>query len=201
MANINDFKTHLSTGGARANQFVVTLNFPNVTDGIIAATQGQFLCSAASLPGSLVENIAVPYRGKMVNFAGERTFNPWQVTVINENNFNIRSAFESWFNAINNNAAIAGRINPSSYQVQMQVTQLDRNSSPLQTYEFHDAYPIDMGDIALSYADGGAIEEFTVNFQYNYWTNRNAGGTGAFGISGAVNAGPFGTVALPGITI
>ena len=196
MANINDFKTHLSTGGARANQFQVSLNFPNITDGIVAATQGRFLCNAASLPGSTIGNIEVPYRGKIVNVAGERTFDNWNVTVINENSFNIRSAFERWMDVINHNSTLGGRLDPSRYQVQMQVTQLDRNGTPLMTYEFHDAYPINIGDIALSYGDSNAIEEFTVAFQYNYWINNNTQGGAGIGVNVGINAGPFGTIAL-----
>ena len=196
MANINDFKTHLSTGGARANQFQVSLNFPNITDGIVAATQGRFLCNAASLPSSTIGNIEVPYRGKIVNVAGERTFDNWSVTVINENSFSIRSAFERWMDVINHNSTLGGRIDPNRYQVQMQVTQLDRNGTPLMTYEFHDAYPINIGAIALSYGDSNAIEEFTVDFQYNYWINNNTNGGTGIGLNVGINAGPFGTIAL-----
>lgn len=196
MTSINDFKAHLSQGGARANQFVVTLNFPNITDGIIAATQGQFLCTASSLPGSTIENIPVPYRGKMVNFAGERTFDNWSVTILNETSFSIRSAFESWLDVINHNSTIGGRLNPASYQVQMQVTQLDRNGAPLLSYQFHDAYPVNISEIALSFADGASIEEFQVQFAYNYWTNKNTSGGSGIGINASINAGPFGTLVL-----
>ena len=195
MANINDFKVHLSDGGARANQFQVNLNFPNITDGIVAATQGKFLCNAASLPGSSIENISVPYRGKIVNFAGERIFEPWSVTIINETSFSIRSAFERWVDVINHNQNIGGRTKPARYQVQMQVTQLGRNGEPLMEYEFHDAYPVNIGEIALNYGDGATLEEFTVQFAYNYWVTKNTGaGAGNIGVNVGIDLGPFGTI-------
>ena len=101
MANISDFKANLQGGGARANQFRVVLSFPSyVAGGIVVGQQAQFLCKSAQLPGSTVENVPVNYRGRVVNVAGERTFQPWSVTVLNDTNFSIRNALEQWQNGI-----------------------------------------------------------------------------------------------------
>lgn len=182
MANINDFKTHLSSGGARANQFEVTLNFPTSAS---AGRELKFLCKATSLPASSIQNIEVAYRGKNVNFAGERTYQPWQITILNETNFAIRNAFEQWIDIINPASFIGGITPPGAYQVQMHVTQLDRNGFPLMHYTFVDAYPIDIGEIALSFDNGQQIEEFPVTLQYNYWVGFNPA-TGAGGVLAGV---------------
>lgn len=206
MQTIDSFKTALSQGGARANQFQVNLSFPTAVASGTAAIQGNFLCTAASLPASTIENISVPYRGKIVNFAGERVFEPWSVTIINENDFNIRSAFERWMDYINSNAAVQGALYPGGYvgggyQVNMNVTQLDRNNNPLIDYIFHDAYPVNVSEIALNYGDGATIEEFTVQFAYNFWVNKNTNGTGQsglLGVNGNVST-PIGNIPIPGI--
>ena len=117
MANIADFKAQLLGGGARANQFRVELTFPSyVTAGAAVGLQSQFLCKAAQLPASVIENVPIQYRGRAVNFAGEKTFQPWTVTVYNDTTFNIRNAMEKWSNGVQNNAATTGITNPLRYQ-------------------------------------------------------------------------------------
>ena len=118
MANIADFKAQLTGGGARANQFRVELTFPSyVALGVVAGQQAQFLCKSAQLPASTVENFGVQYRGRAVNFAGERSFAPWSIQVYNDTNFNIRNAMEQWSNGIQNLGATTGLTNPRDYQV------------------------------------------------------------------------------------
>ena len=102
MPNINDFKSRLAGGGARANQFKVTMPFPGY-----AAVGGEtsdlaFLCQSTSLPGMTLTNVAVPFRGRVLNIAGDRTFNPWSVTVMNDTDFKLYRAMERWMNGINN---------------------------------------------------------------------------------------------------
>lgn len=189
MANISDFKAQLTGGGARANQFRVQLSFPSfVSLGVIAGLQAQFLCNAAQLPSSTIENISVLYRGRPVNFAGERTFSPWTISVYNDTNFNIRNALEQWSNGIQNNGTTNGITNPANYQVDLSVYQLDRNGATVKAYKFVDAFPSEIGDIQLGYDQGNAIETFNVTFQYNYWTSNTSteGGSG-FSLSGTVN--------------
>ena len=193
MANIADFKAQLIGGGARPNQFRVDLTFPSyVTLGAIAGLQGQFLCKATTLPTSTVENIAMQYRGRQINLAGERTFEQWTVTIYNDTSFNIRNAFEIWSNGIQNNATTEGRTNPRDYQVDMAVNQLDRNGAQVKTYKFVDAYPIAIGAIGLDYETTNQIETFDVTFQYNYWTSDTSTSGSAFGASVAINT-PVGT--------
>lgn len=200
MANIDSFKANMIGGGARANQFYVSLTFPSfVTGGSLASAKGQFVCKGAQLPASTIDNTPVNYRGRQVNFAGERTFAPWTVTVLNDNDFLIRNAMEAWMNGINNNVSNTGLVNPAQYQVDMEVFQLDRNGNPIKAYKFVDAYPTEVGAIELNFDTNNQIEEFTITFQYNYWTSTSSTSTGSL-ISGGVNVN-VGGFQLPGIRI
>lgn len=175
MANISDFKAQLTGGGARPNQFRVELAFPSyVTAGVVAASQGQFLCKAAQLPASTVENIPIQYRGRAVNFAGERTFATWTVTIYNDTDFNIRNAMERWQNGIQNYTTTNGRVNPSEYQTDLLVHQLDRSGAIVKSYRFVDAYPLSIGLVQLDFDTTNAIETFDVEFQFNYFDSDTA---------------------------
>jgi hypothetical protein len=197
MANISDFKAQLIGGGARANQFLVQLTFPSfVSAGAVVGINAQFLCKAAQLPASTVENMPVFYRGRQVNFAGERTFTPWAVTVYNDTTFTIRNALERWSDGILNHAKTNGRVNPRDYQVDLSVSQLDRNCTFVKTYKFIDAYPTLIGPIAVDYETNNQIETFEAEFTYNYWTSNTTSGASAFGVNVAVNT-PVGTFPLP----
>ena len=126
MPNINDFKSRLAGGGARANQFKVTMPFPGY-----AAVGGEtsdlaFLCQGASIPGQNITNIAVPFRGRVLNIAGDRTFNPFVITVLNDTDFKIYRAMERWMNGINNMTDNEGLTNPTDYQVDVFIDHLDR---------------------------------------------------------------------------
>ena len=182
MANIADFKAQMLGGGARPNQFRVNLTFPNyVTLGVVAGTRGQFLCKAAQLPASTIENIPVLYRGRPVNFAGERTFG-------------IRNALEQWQSGIQNYDATEGRTNPTDYQVDLTVEQLDRNGATIKTYKFFDAMPTNISAIALDYEQQNAIEQFDVEFTYNYFTS-DTGAQSGFGLNVSIDT-PIGTFPL-----
>ena len=193
MANIADFKAQLLGGGARANQFRVELTFPTyVTAGAAVGLQAQFLCKAATLPASVIENIPVQYRGRAVNFAGEKTFQPWTVAVYNDTTFNIRNAMERWSNGVQNNAATTGITNPLRYQADLMVHQLDRSGAIVKTYKFIDAYPTLVGPIGVDYETVNQIEIFDVEFHYNYWTSDTSTGDSAFGVNVTVNT-PIGS--------
>lgn len=181
MANVSDFKSRMAGGGARANQFRVFLSFPSFVGGAgtYAGDAAQFLCNAAQLPGSTVDPIAVQYRGRPVNFAGERTFQPWTITVYNDTDFSIRDALEIWSNGIQNVGTTNGLTNPEQYQVDLSVHQLDRSGNTIKEYKFVDAFPTDIGPIALAYDTAGAIETFDVTFTYNYWESNTAKGAGS----------------------
>ena len=196
MANINEFKNVLLNGGARANQFRVYLQFPAwVTGGIEAAREGQFLCKAAALPQSNIANIPVNYRGREVNFAGERTYEAWTITAYTDTNFILRDNMEVWQNGIQNYTATTGRTAPADYQVQLRVDQLDRGGAILKSYTFIDAYPINIGEIALDYESGNAIETFSVTFQYNYFESNTTSASSGFGLNVSINT-PIGSIPL-----
>jgi len=195
MANISDFKAQLIGGGARANQFRVQLSFPSyVTAGVLVGQQAQFMCKGAQLPASTIENIPLNYRGRVVNVAGERTFTPWTVTILNDTTFTIRNAMEVWANGVQNLATTNGRTNPREYQTDLTVHQLDRSGAIVKAYRFVDAYPITIGAIELSFDTTNAVEEFTVEFQYNYWTSNTATSSG-IGVNVSVDT-PIGSLPI-----
>ena len=195
MANIADFKAQMIGGGARPNQFRVELSFPTyVTLGVVAGQRAQFLCKAAQLPASTIENIPVLYRGRPVNFAGERTFQPWTVTVYNDTTFNIRNALEQWQSGIQNYDTTNGRVNARDYQVDLSVHQLDRNGASIKTYKFVDAFPTAISAIGLDYEQQNAIEQFDVELTYNFFTS-NTGAAAGFGVNVSIDT-PIGSFPL-----
>jgi hypothetical protein len=196
MANISDFKSQLIGGGARANQFRAYLNFPSyVSAGAFEGSRAQFLCKGAQLPGSTIANVEVPYRGRVVNIAGERTFQPWNVTLINDTTFGLRNAFESWQAGIQRYAATEGKTNPSDYQVDLEVHQLDRNGATLKVYKFADAYPTTISPIQLDFDVINQLETFDVEFTYNYFTSNTGTDTdgASFGTNISIDT-PVGTI-------
>lgn len=197
MANISDFKAQMIGGGARANQFRVELAFPSyVQAGALVGLNSQFLCKAAQLPQSTLENVQVFYRGRPVNFAGERSFQPWTITVYNDTTFTIRNAMERWSDGVLNHGQTNGRVNPRDYQVDLLVHQLDRNGATVKTYKFVDAYPTNIGAITLDYEANNQLETFEVEFTYNYWMSDTTTGGSAFGVNASVST-PIGTFPLP----
>ena len=169
MPNINEFKSRLRGGGARANQFKVTLPFPGY-----AAVGGEtsdlaFLCSATALPGQTVGQVAIPFRGRVLNIAGDRTFEPWTITVLNDTDFKLYRAFERWMNGINNMTDNEGIANPADYQVDGFVDQLDRNGNTLKSYTYRGLYPEVLANIPLNYATNDTVESFDVTFRYQYF--------------------------------
>ena len=169
MANINEFKSRLRGGGARANQFKVTLPFPGYASVGGETSDLAFLCSATALPGQTVGQVAIPFRGRVLNIAGDRTFEPWTITVLNDTDFKLYRAFERWMNGINNMTDNEGIANPADYQVDGFVDQLDRNGSTLKSYTYRGLYPEVLANIPLNYATNDAIESFDVTFRYQYF--------------------------------
>jgi hypothetical protein len=195
MANIADFKAQMIGGGARPNQFRVELTFPSyVTLGVVAGQRAQFLCKAAQLPASTIETLPVLYRGRPVNFAGERTFQPWTVTIYNDTTFGIRNALEQWQSGIQNYNSTNGRVNPTDYQVDLNVHQLDRNGAIIKSYKFVDAMPTNISAIGLDFETQNAIEQFDVEFTYNFFTSATGAAAG-FGVNVSVDT-PVGSFPL-----
>ena len=169
MPNINDFKAKLAGGGARANQFKVVMPFPGFAQVGGEVETLAFMCRATTLPGFTVTPVPVNFRGRPIYVAGDRTFEPWQVTVYNDTDFLTRNAFERWHNGINNMSDNEGLTNPADYQVDAFVDHLDRNGNTIKSYTFRGLWPTIIGTIDLSYDPTEVIEEFTVDFQYNFF--------------------------------
>ena len=175
--NISDFKSKLIGGGARPNLFEVELT--TLPDGVTGwdADSFQFLCKAAALPAQNIASIDVPFRGRIFKVAGDRTIDTWTVTVINDEDFVLRNAFENWTQQIADLSTNLGATDPSSYMTNAKVFQLGRGSSKASTssagnenvvlkeYEFIDIFPTSVSAIDLSYDTGDTIEEYTVEFQ------------------------------------
>ena len=169
MANINDFKAKLAGGGARANQFKVTMPFPGYAQVGGEIEDLAFLCTTAQIPAMTVGNVNVPFRGRQIKIAGDRTFADWSITVLNDTNFKLRNAFERWQNGINNMTDNEGLSNPVDYQVDAFIDQLDRNGNTLKSYTLRGAFPVDIAAIDLNFATNDEVETFGVTFQYQYF--------------------------------
>jgi hypothetical protein len=169
LRTITQFKSKLTGGGARSNLFEVSLSFPDiaaVSSNVL--DKSRFLVKAAALPGSNITPLDVAFRGRTLKVAGDRTFESWTVTVINDTDFALRSAFENWMNKINRLSNNTGVTNPADYQADAFVYQLDRDGSTLRAYHFYDIFPSAISPIQLAY-ETDAIQEFTVEMQILYW--------------------------------
>jgi hypothetical protein len=182
LRKVQDFKSRISGGGARPNLFEVELAFPtavSIDNDILS--KARFLVKAAALPASTVSPIEIPFRGRILKIAGDRTFETWTITVMNDVDFSIRSAFEKWMNIINNVNDNTGIQDPEQYQSDAYVHQLDRDGGILRTYKFYDLFPTNVSAIDLSYETTDTLEEFTVEMQVHWWeaakgTSASAGG-------------------------
>lgn len=170
LRTISDFKSRLSGGGARPNLFEVELAFPDaVAIDNDVLQKARFLVKAAALPASTIAPIDVPFRGRILKIAGDRTFETWTITVINDTDFVLRSAFEKWMNTINKMSDGTGVVDPEAYQKDATVKQLDRDGSVLRSYKFWDIFPTNVSTIDVSYETTDTIEEFTVEMQVQWW--------------------------------
>ena len=195
LRTITAFKSKLAGGGARPNLFEVEIpSFPVAAGGNVWRTGDnqeadlfKFMCKAAQLPASTISSVEVPFRGRTLKVAGDRTFDVWSVTIINDENFLLRNAFETWMQGISKNSNNTGATTPGDYMTNALVHQLGRgadngiesstNSSivngsaitPLKTYTFFDIFPTNVSAIDLSYDSSDTIEEYTVEFQVQYW--------------------------------
>ena len=195
---LDAFKGRMIGGGARPNLFECELYFPD--DAIPQGTskdaltdKTRFMVKAANLPASNISPINIPFRGRNLKVAGDRTFDPWTITIINDVDFTIRTAFERWMNLINKSEDNAGITNPTSYQQDMYVKQLGRaevgGTAPttqpqipvLKQYRFYGSFPTNVSDIALSYDSSDTIEEFSVTMEVQWSEALNSDGTTQLG--------------------
>ena len=188
---ISEFKSRLLGGGARPNLFEVELTtLPASVTFPWQAERFGFLCKAAQMPAQTIASIEVPFRGRQFKVAGDRTIENWSITVINDEDFLFRNAFEEWTQQIAALDDNMGSTNPSSYMVNAKVYQLGRGATQssttnagdanvvLKEYEFIDIFPISVGAIDLSYDSGDTIEDYTVEFAVQSYNVTGAGTAG-----------------------
>ena len=169
MASIDDFKANLIGGGARANQFRVTITPPPGIAIGLDVRRTSFLCTASNLPGMTLGEVAVPFRGRSLYIAGDRTFETWTTTIMNDTDFLVRNAMERWMNGINALSDNSGLENPSDYQVDAFVDQLDRAGTTIKSYTFRGLFPLTIANIDLGYDTNDAVEEFEVTYRYQFF--------------------------------
>jgi hypothetical protein len=178
--NVNEIRSQMVGGGARPTLFQVQITNPANGAGDLKV---PFMVKATSLPASNLGTIEVGYFGRKVKVAGDRTFDEWSVTVINDEDFLIRNAMEEWMNQINlhqQNTRGFGTSSPSAYKSQATVQQYGKDGSILRTYNFNGIFPTSVAAIDVDWDSNDAIEEFSVTFQYDWW-NISGGITGNAG--------------------
>ena len=205
LRTLSKFHSRLQGGGARPNLFEVRLDAfpasalnstPKATWGKTEQEDFSILCKAANLPASNIASIDVPFRGRTLKVAGDRTIDNWTVTVINDEDFRMRNAMEAWMNSIARLSNNTGATNPDSYMVDAVVHQLgrgysnnkhskknsdtagDTNVTPLKSYKFIDIFPVAVSAIDLSYDSSDTIEEFTVEFAVQSFESLSSDQTG-----------------------
>ena len=169
MAQIDDFKANLIGGGARANQFRITITPPPGIAIGLDVRRTSFLVSAAAIPAIDMAFIPVPFRGRNVFYPGDRPDpGDWSTTFYNDTDFMIRNAMENWSNGINDFANNTGLTNPADFQTDLQVEQLDRDDTILKTYILRNCFPTNIGEITLDMSSNDAIETFGVTWKYTH---------------------------------
>ena len=185
--SVNEFKSRLKFGGARSTLFEIQITPPPGVPGVAAGLADvPFLARTGQLPASNLGLIGVPYFGRTVKMAGDRTFAPWNVTIINDEDFKIRNALETWSNSINNmrgNLRLSGA-SALSYKSSAIITQYGKTGNILRKYKFEGLYPADVSEIGVSWDATDQIEEFNVQFEYDYWVLDTGGETGNIGNQG-----------------
>jgi hypothetical protein len=171
--NVAEFRANMIGDGARPNLFSVSLVFPTIAaNGTAAGQQTTFMAKSAQLPGSTVGTVPVFYFGRELKFAGNRTFTDWTLQIINDENFAIRNALESWMNSINSHAGNVrdgAATSPSSYTVDAIVTQYGKTGNVLKEYKFVGLFPLDIAPIDLDWGSNDVIEEYSATFAFQYW--------------------------------
>ena len=170
MAMIDDFKANLIGGGARANQYRVTITPPPGIAIGMDVRRTSFLVTASNLPAQTLAEIAIPFRGRSIYIAGDREFgDPWTTSFINDTDFMVRKAIERWSNGINDLAEGTGVIAPADYQTDLTVEHLDRDDTVLKSYIFRSAWPTSVAAIELTNDAQDAIETFEVTWRYQHF--------------------------------
>lgn len=168
--NVNELRSQLTLGGAKPTLFQVQLANPVNSAGDLKL---PFLCKSASLPASTLGTVSVPYFGRTIKLAGDRTFDEWEVTIINDEDFLVKNAMEEWMHSINShegNIREFASASESLYKAQAEITQFSKTGVPLRVYQFNGLFPSSLGSIETNWETVDTIEEFSVTFQYDWWT-------------------------------
>jgi len=169
--NVNDIRAQLTGGGARPNLFEVRMPFPGVANPGAAGTKMTFTCKGAQMPGSTIGMIEVPYFGRTIKIAGNRSFPEWTTTVINDEDFSVYNAIQTWMNAINShqgNIREAGN-SPITYQSTADIIHYGKAGEEIKRVTIVNMWPADLAPIDLAWETNDALEEFTCTWQYDYW--------------------------------
>ena len=171
--NVSEFRANLIGDGARPNLFQVSMTFPTFASDPVNSGQAlTFLCKTAQLPGSTVGTVPLYYFGRELKFAGNRNFADWTITIINDENFKVRKAFESWMNGMNSHATNIrnpAAANSLGYSVDAKVDQFDKAGEIIKSYKFVGAFPVDLSPIDLDWGSNDSIEEFSTTLAYQWW--------------------------------
>lgn len=178
--NVNDFRGKLQNGGARPNMFEVVLpSPPNIA--ALDTEELSFMCKATSLPASNVGTIEVPYFGRTIKVPGDRTFEQWNITVINDETFDLRDAFERWQTAIASYSTAVGSqrnsgstSDPYSYVSAGIINQYGKEGNIVKSVSLVNCFPVNVGEIQLAWDNNDQIEEFEVTFEYDYFVSTSA---------------------------
>ena len=189
--NISAFKANgLVYGGTRPSLFSVFMSVPaGIGIDNVSVDKFRFVCKTAELPESTVGTIEVPYFGRKIKVAGERAFADWSVSVLNDEDFSVRSMFETWSNSLNRLVANVrdSAVATENYKVDLDIIQYGKDGSTIRAYQLVGAWPTSIGPIGLNWESANAIEEFNVNFAYDYWipivetSDKKAGGVNTYG--------------------
>ena len=180
MANLNSFVTGLVGGGARANQFTISIVGANVPGTVLAGT--PLLCRSGQIPAMTVGEVAVPYRGRQVFIAGDRTYDAWTITVFSDGAMAIRKGFELWqHNIAQGGLDTTGAGSPTRYYAEATVIQQDRTGTPISTYKLQNVWPQTVDAIDLAWDTNDAVMEFGVTLRFNGMTGGGMAGGGPAG--------------------
>lgn len=189
--NISAFKSNgLVYGGARPSLFNVFMTAPaGLGLDVVSQDKFRFVCKTAELPESTISSIDIPYFGRRIKVAGERSFQDWSVTVMNDEDFAVRAMFEAWSNALNRHVSNVRdpAISAENYKTDLEVIQYGKDGTELRSYQLVGAFPTQISAIGLNWESQNAIEEFSVNFAYDYWvpikesSDKKAGGVNLYG--------------------
>ena len=170
--NVTQFRSQMTGDGARPNLFEVSIPFPGYSSPGDAQSKTTFMCKTAQLPGSTVGVVPVQYFGRELKFAGNRTFADWTITVINDEDFAVRNAFERWMNGINThrtNLRNAAALTPTGYTQDAEVFQYGKDGRRLKICKFIGLFPTDLTPIDVDWGSNDTIEEFSVTLTYQWW--------------------------------